>query len=83
MRFSRKSITWSALPLRQGDVLVVWKFDCLGRGLRHLINTVHDLTTQGTSLKVLTGHAAAFDTTTAAGKLASGFLPRWPSLSMS
>ena len=45
--------------LRQGDVLVVWKFDCLGRGLRHLINTVYDLTTQGISLKVLTGHVAA------------------------
>jgi DNA invertase Pin-like site-specific DNA recombinase len=58
--------------LRQGDVLVVWKFDWLGRGLRHLINTVHDLTTQGTSLKVLTGHAAAFDTATAAGKLVFG-----------
>ncbi|MEO7108530.1 MAG: recombinase family protein, partial [Rhodoferax sp.] len=30
--------------LREGDTLVVWKLDRLGRDLRHLINTVHDLT---------------------------------------
>ena len=44
----------------------------LGRDLRHLINTVHDLTTQGMGLKVLTGHGAGLDTTTAAGKLVFG-----------
>ena len=38
----------------------------------HLINTVHDLTGRGIGLKVLTGHGAAIDTTTAAGKLAFG-----------
>ena len=53
-------------------MLVLWKFDRLGRGLRHLINTVYDLTTQGISLKVLTGHVAVLDTTTAAGKLVFG-----------
>jgi DNA invertase Pin-like site-specific DNA recombinase len=53
-------------------VLVVWKLDRLGRDLRHLINTVHDLTTQGIGLKVLTGHGAGLDTTTAAGKLVFG-----------
>ncbi len=37
---------------------VVWKLDRLGRDLRHLINTVHDLTARGTGLKVLTGHGA-------------------------
>jgi DNA invertase Pin-like site-specific DNA recombinase len=58
--------------LRAGDVLVVWKLDRLGRDLRHLINTVHDLTTQGIGLKVLTGHGAGLDTTTAAGKLVFG-----------
>ncbi len=30
---------------------VVWKLDRLGRDLRHLINTVHDLTARGTGLK--------------------------------
>ena len=29
--------------LREGDTLVVWKLDRLGRDLRHLVNTVHDL----------------------------------------
>ena len=48
------------------------KLDRLGRDLRHLINTVHDLTGRGIGLKVLTGHGAAIDTTTAAGKLVFG-----------
>ena len=46
--------------------------DRLGRDLRHLINTVHDLTAREIGLKVLTGHGAAIDTTTAAGKLVFG-----------
>ncbi|EBH2659014.1 recombinase family protein [Salmonella enterica subsp. enterica serovar Ajiobo] len=58
--------------LREGDMLVVWKLDRLGRDLHHLINTVHDLTGRGVGLKVLTGHGAAIDTTTAAGKLVFG-----------
>src|SRR5277367_1508169 len=58
--------------LREGDTLVVWKLDRLGRNLRHLVNTVHDLTTSGVGLRVLTGQGAAIDTTTAAGKLVFG-----------
>ena len=58
--------------LREGDTLLVWKLDRLGRNLRHLINTVHDLTSKGVGLKVLTGHGAAIDTTSAAGKLVFG-----------
>jgi DNA invertase Pin-like site-specific DNA recombinase len=53
--------------LRKGDVLVIWKLDRLGRNLRHLVNTVHELTERGIGLKVLTG--APIDTTTPAGKL--------------
>ncbi|WP_455423467.1 recombinase family protein [Candidatus Methylospira mobilis] len=34
--------------------------------------TVHDLTARDVELKVLTGHCAAIDTTTAAGKLVFG-----------
>ena len=51
---------------------MVWKLDRLGRDLRHLINTVHDLTVRRVGLKVLAGHGAAIDTTTAAGKLVFG-----------
>ncbi len=58
--------------LRPGDTLVVWKLDRLGRDLHHLINTVHELTGRGIGLKVLSGHGAAIDTTTAAGKLVFG-----------
>jgi DNA invertase Pin-like site-specific DNA recombinase len=36
--------------LREGDTLVVWKLDRLGRNLRHLVNTVHDLTSRGVGL---------------------------------
>ena len=60
--------------LREGDTLIVWKLDRLGRDLRHLINTVHDLTARSVGLKVLTGHGEAVDTTTAAGKLVFGIL---------
>lgn len=58
--------------LREGDTLVVWKLDRLGRSLRHLVNVVHDLTCRGIGLKVLMGHGAAIDTTTPAGKLVFG-----------
>jgi DNA invertase Pin-like site-specific DNA recombinase len=58
--------------LRDGDTLVVWKLDRLGRNLHHLVNTVHDLTARGIGLKVLTGQGAAIDTTTPAGKLVFG-----------
>jgi DNA invertase Pin-like site-specific DNA recombinase len=58
--------------VRDGDTLVVWKLDRLGRSLRHLVNTVHDLTSRGVGLKVLTGQGAALDTTTPAGQLVFG-----------
>jgi DNA invertase Pin-like site-specific DNA recombinase len=58
--------------LREGDTLVVWKLDRLGRSLRHLVNVVHDLTSRSVGLKVLTGQGAAIDTTTPAGKLVFG-----------
>lgn len=71
-REERPGLTACLKALRPGDTLVVWKLDRLGRDLRHLINTVHDLTARGTGLKVLTGHGATIDTTTAAGKLVFG-----------
>jgi DNA invertase Pin-like site-specific DNA recombinase len=71
-REDRPSLAACLKALRAGDTLVVWKLDRLGRDLRHLINTVHDLTGRGVGLKVLSGHGAAIDTTTAAGKLVFG-----------
>ena len=58
--------------LREGDVLVVWKLDRLGRSLHHLVNTVNDLSNRGVGLKVLTGAGAQIDTTTPAGRLSFG-----------
>lgn len=58
--------------LRRGDVLVVWKLDRLGRDLKHLVNTVEDLSDRGIAFKVLTGKGANIDTTTAGGKLIFG-----------
>ena len=57
---------------RHFERVIPWKLDRLGRDLRHLVNIVHELTTQGIGLKVLTGHGAALDTTTPAGKLIFG-----------
>ena len=68
----RPGLTACLKALREGDTLYIWKLDRLGRDLRHLINTVHDLTSRGIGLKVLTGHGAAIDTTTPAGKLVFG-----------
>jgi DNA invertase Pin-like site-specific DNA recombinase len=71
-REDRPGLAACLKALREGDTLVVWKLDRLGRDLRHLINTVHDLIGRGIGLKVLTGHGAAIDTTTATGKLVFG-----------
>ncbi|NHB89029.1 recombinase family protein [Photorhabdus tasmaniensis] len=58
--------------LRAGDVLMVWKLDRLGRSLKHLVNTIHDLADRKIGFKVLTGQGAEIDTTTASGKLVFG-----------
>src|SRR5215213_7020281 len=71
-RDDRPGLTACLKALREGDTLVVWKLDRLGRNLHHLVNTVHDLTARGVGLKVLSGQGAAIDTTTAAGKLVFG-----------
>ena len=50
----------------QGDVLVVWRLDRLGRGLRHLIELVEDLGSREVGFRSLTEQ---IDTTTPAGRL--------------
>lgn len=52
--------------LRQGDVLVVWRLDRLGRSLQHLIETVSRLQQQAIGFKSLTEN---IDTMTPGGKL--------------
>lgn len=69
---NRPHLTACLKALRAGDTLLVWKLDRLGRNLRHLVNTVHDLTERGIGLKVLIGEGASIDTTTASGELVFG-----------
>ncbi|ERH23315.1 resolvase protein, partial [Actinomyces johnsonii F0510] len=49
--------------LGEGDTLVVWRLDRLGRSLSHLVSTVDDLAARGVFLRSL---HEAIDTTTAA-----------------
>jgi DNA invertase Pin-like site-specific DNA recombinase len=58
--------------LREGDTLTVWKLDRLGRNLRHLVNTIHDLMERKIGFRVLSGQGANIDTTTAGGRLVFG-----------
>src|SRR3954466_6144366 len=57
--------------LRSEDQLVVWKVDRLGRSLREMINTAHDLQKQGVKVLSLTENV---DTETATGRLMFNFL---------
>lgn len=56
---------------RQGDTLIVWKLDRLGRDLRHLVTTIDDLSKRGIGFRVLSGHTPV-DTGSAQGKLMFG-----------
>lgn len=53
--------------LREGDTLVVWKIDRLGRSLSHLVQTVDALRDRGVSFRSL--NDPGIDTTTRNGKL--------------
>lgn len=53
--------------LREGDTLVVWKIDRLGRSFSHLVQTVDELRERGIAFRSL--HDAGIDTTTNHGKL--------------
>jgi DNA invertase Pin-like site-specific DNA recombinase len=52
--------------IREGDVLVVWKLDRLGRSLKNLIELVTDLDTRGIGFRSVT---ESIDTTTSGGRL--------------
>lgn len=58
--------------LQQGNTLVVWKLDRLGRDLKHLVATIDELRKCNVGLKVLAGAGAQIDTTTANGRLFFG-----------
>ena len=58
--------------LQPGNTLIVWKLDRLGRDLKHLVNLIDELRKRHIGFKVLTGHGAHIDTTTANGRLVFG-----------
>src|ERR1700730_6542601 len=58
--------------LREGDTLIVWKLDRLGRNLRHLVNTIHDLLDRRICFRRRPGQGPNIDTTTASGRLVFG-----------
>jgi DNA invertase Pin-like site-specific DNA recombinase len=62
----RKGLTEALSHLREGDTLVVWRLDRLGRSLRHLIDTITALDERGVGFKSLTEN---IDTTTSGEKL--------------
>ena len=68
----REGLNACLKSLRPQDTLVVWKLDRLGRNLKHLVNTVHDLNKREIGFKVLTGQGAQIDTSTSQGKLVFG-----------
>ncbi len=52
--------------LRDGDVVVVWKLDRMGRSLKDLVSLVNEIQEKGAGLQSLNDH---IDTTTPHGKL--------------
>jgi DNA invertase Pin-like site-specific DNA recombinase len=57
--------------VRQGDTVVVWKLDRLGRNTMHILETVKSLTDRGVTLVSVTD---GIDSSTAAGRMMIGVL---------
>ena len=62
----RKGLEDALKFLREGDILVVWRLDRLGRSLKDLIERLTELHSRNIGFKSLT---ESIDTTTSGGKL--------------
>lgn len=62
----RKGLQEAIAYVREGDTLVVWRLDRLGRSLQHLIETITKLNKRKIGFKSITEN---IDTTTSGGKL--------------
>src|SRR5512135_2229512 len=62
----RKGLEDALNYVREGDILVVWRLDRLGRSLKHLIEAITILNNRGIGFKSITEN---IDTTTSGGKL--------------
>ncbi len=65
-KVSRPGLDKALDQLRDGDRLVVWRLDRLGRSTRHILALIEELEARGVGFKSLT---EAIDTTGPAGKL--------------
>jgi DNA invertase Pin-like site-specific DNA recombinase len=62
----RKGLDEALTYVREGDTLIVWRLDRLGRSLKHLIETITNLNNRKIGFKSITEN---IDTTTSGGKL--------------
>lgn len=70
-RDDRPGLTALMDYVRDGDTVVVWKLDRLGRDLAHILKTVKTLTERGVTLVSVTD---GIDSSTAAGRMMIGVL---------
>ena len=66
VKTARLGLEEALKQLREGDILIVWKLDRLGRSIQHLIQTIKNLSEQKVGFKSLQEN---IDTTTSGGKL--------------
>lgn len=64
-RADRPGLNKALEMLREGDTLVVWKLDRLGRSVKHLVDLVGELANQGVQFKSITD---SIDTSTPSGR---------------
>ena len=76
-RDDRPGLKACLAELCEGDVLVVWKLDRLGRSLSHLIRIVEDLKMRGVAFRSLT---EAIDTTNSHGAFLFNLFGRPPTI---
>ena len=70
-RDDRQGLAELMAYVREGDTVVVWKLDRLGRNTLHILETVKALTDRGVSLVSVTD---GIDSSTAAGRMMIGVL---------
>jgi DNA invertase Pin-like site-specific DNA recombinase len=71
-RDSRSGLEACLKALQPKNTLIVWKLDRLGRDMKDLIAMIDTLNKNGVNFKVLEGHGAEINTTTANGRLVFG-----------
>lgn len=66
VRTDRPGLAQALAYAREGDTIIVWKLDRLGRSMKHLIEIITDLDGKGVGFRSMTEN---IDTTTPGGRL--------------